>query len=408
MRPHSIARATAMAFVLASCCYAALLCFLNTRVMHVSETMFALVDAAIVLGALALSLPNGSRWLWILLTALVANFLFVSLVTEDLELKSVRDALVLVAFVALGWRWGDASSSTRIFLLIGAVVLVFALFEFIAPAAYVSFFDVIDFYRARGVVSIESVENLDSAFFISSAREGSRLLLPFLGDHRVSSIFLEPVSMGNFGALTLLFALSLDRQHWRAAAALVLIAVAAIILADARFASMIAPLLLAVRFFPLRWSTLALALLPALAIAILIGFALSDIGAGDDLATRLAGSGRVLLSMSPQAVFGMGGYDIVTYDAGYAYALSAFGLPFCIILWMAFVSLPAADRQGQLYKLLMGLYICALLCISGTSVFALKTAGLGFFALGALSRAHGYGWVRAGARVPPVAHGVPA
>jgi putative polymerase len=88
--------------------------------------------------------------------------------------------------------------------------------------------------------------------------------------------------------------------------------------------------------------------------------------------------------MTPEALFGMGDYAITTYDAGYAYAFSALGLPFCILLWSAFVLLPASG-EGERYKLLLGVYIVALLCISGTSVFALKTAGLGFFALGALN-----------------------
>ena len=32
-------------------------------------------------------------------------------------------------------------------------------------------------------------------------RYEGRTLLPWLGEHRVSSVFLEPVSVGNFGAI---------------------------------------------------------------------------------------------------------------------------------------------------------------------------------------------------------------
>jgi putative polymerase len=125
--------------------------------------------------------------------------------------------------------------------------------------------------------------------------------------------------------------------------------------------------------------------MPLIGIALLIGFALSDVGQGDDLPTRLAGSGRVLMEMSPAALFGLSSYDITTVDSGYAYAFSALGLPFCVALWTAFVLLPAPNAEAQRYKVLLGVYIAALLCISGTSLFALKTAGLGFFILGAFA-----------------------
>jgi putative polymerase len=397
------------ALVISACCYAAFLCFINTRIAHVSAGLFAFVDAAIVLGALALAVRGeASRWLWMLLAALAANFLLLGLLSESIELKSLRDPLIVIAFTALGWRLGSASAARRIFFVVSGLVIALGAIEFASPETYLSLFDVIDFYRAREAVSLESVSNLDSAFFISSARDDTRLLLPFLGPHRVSSIFLEPVSMGNFGALTLLFALSLDNRHWRAAIALALASIVVIVLADARFASMIAPILIAMRFFPLRWSKPALAILPAFAIGTLMAFAWSNAGAGDDLATRLAGSGRVLLSMTPAAVFGFGAYDIVTYDSGYAYAFSALGLPLCILLWAAFVLLPVADQQGQRYKLLLGIYICALLCISGTSVFALKTAGLGFFALGAMAHAHRHAPARSRVGAPIAPQRAPA
>jgi putative polymerase len=379
-------RAAAFALVVLACSYSALLCLINTKIAHVSNATFAFVDGAIVLAALALAAYGASRWLWILLTALAANFLLLSLVSEPLDLRSIRDPLVLIAFCALGLRWGTAQSATRVFVLIGAIVIGVGLIEFVAPKLYVSVLNVIDFYRARGEVSADSFVHLDSAFFVSSARQDERLLLPFIGPHRTSSIFLEPVSMGNFGALALLLALSLNPKRWRLALVLALISATVIILADARFASMVVVFFLAARLVPLRWSRLALALMPLGAIALLLAFGLSDIGAGDDLATRLAGSGRVLLSMTPEALFGMGDYAITTYDSGYAYALNAFGLPYCILLWGAFVLLPA-DGEGARYKLLLGVYVAALLCISGTSAFALKTAGLGFFALGALNAA---------------------
>jgi putative polymerase len=91
------------------------------------------------------------------------------------------------------------------------------------------------------------------------------------------------------------------------------------------------------------------------------------------------------MEMGPAAFFGLSSYEITTVDSGYAYIFSALGLPFCVALWAAFVLMPAPNLEAQRCKMLLGVYIAALLCISGTSLFALKTAGLGFFILGALA-----------------------
>ena len=72
-------------------------------------------------------------------------------------------------------------------------------------------------------------------------------------------------------------------------------------------------------------------------------------------------------------------------DSGYAYALANFGLPMCVLLWLAFVAFPARNEPALRFKLLLGVYACALLCVSGSSLFSLKTAALAWFALGALS-----------------------
>lgn len=378
-------RALAPALVFAASGYTAILCLLNTHGFAVSNAVVALCDGAILLTALAVGLLGGPRWLWMGLGVMAINFLALALFSDRLELKAVRDPLVLVVFAALGWRYGGFERARAVFFAVSGFVLTFALLEWVWPQTYGALFNVMDFYAARGMVDADTIQRLDSTFFVSGARDGERLLVPLLGPHRASSIFLEPVSMGNFGALSLAFALSLGRAHWRTALAAALIGLVAIVLADARFASMAALFFLIARLLPAAWTRIGVALLPLLAIGMLAAFAGSDIGAGDDLPTRLAGSGRTLLEMSPAAVFGAPEFDPVTYDAGYAYAMSAFGLPLCILLWLAFVATPTRGREGERFKLLLGVYMCALLCISGTSLFALKTAALAFFMFGALA-----------------------
>lgn len=384
-KTRALAPRIAIGLVVAASLYTAVLCLINTHVMMVSNALVAAIDGTILLAALALALRGGPRWLWMLLAALAVNFLALALLSDRFELKSVRDPLVLVTFAALGWRYGSFAHARAAFFIVSGIVLAVVLFEWLAPEAYTQVLNALQFYNARGMVDAQDMQRLDSGFFISGERNGERMLLPFLGTHRASSIFLEPVSMGNFGALALAFALSLDRKHWRSALAAALVGAVAIVLADARFASMAALLFLLARMLPAAWTRVGVSVLPLIAIGMLFAFAFSTVGEGDDLPTRLAGSGRTLLAMDTASIFGLATHEIVTFDAGYAYAMSAFGLPLCIVLWGAFVAAPAPTRQAQRYKLLLAVYICALLCISGTSLFALKTAALGFYIFGALA-----------------------
>ncbi|MGH6951588.1 MAG: hypothetical protein ACREH4_11975, partial [Vitreimonas sp.] len=189
---HALAPRIAIGLVVAASLYTAALCLINTHVMAVSNALVAVCDGAILLAALVLALRGGPRWLWILLLALAVNFLALAALSERLELKAVRDPLVLVTFAALGWRYGSFARARAAFFIVAAIVLAVGLLELIAPGLYTEALNVLQFYNARGMVAAHDLARLDSDFFISGTRAGERMLLPLLGDHRVSSIFLEP------------------------------------------------------------------------------------------------------------------------------------------------------------------------------------------------------------------------
>ena len=383
-------RMAASAIVTAATLYAAALCAIHTSVATVSNDMMAVVDAAITLAALGLALTGASGSAWLLLFLLGTNALWLLTITPEFDVKGViRDPLVLIAFTLLGMTCSTFTRARLLFVAISCLVLAVAIFELIAPQAYTSIFNILSFYQGRGVVAGYPAQYGDSSLFVSGMRPGGRLLLPFLGQHRISSIFLEPVSMGNFGALAVAFALAIPTKHWRSAAAIGVVGVVTILLADARFALFASGLFLIARFAPLRWMNAALAAMPVLAISLVFYAAHTFAPQGDDLPSRLATSGLVLESLNFTQIFGADPGSVSTVDAGYAYAITSLGLPFCIVLWGAFVMLPTPTAHAQRYKFFLGIYACALLCVSGTSLFALKTAALAWFAMGAMV-AEGY------------------
>ena len=98
-----------------------------------------------------------------------------------------------------------------------------ALFEWLALDTYLHYFNVIQYYVARGTETSLQTDSANGLFmrgtdtaaglFINGTRFEGRTLLPFLGSHRVSGIFLEPVSVGNFGAIAFAWVLLRDRSR---------------------------------------------------------------------------------------------------------------------------------------------------------------------------------------------------
>lgn len=377
-------RTVSALLVIAASLYSFALCCLYAIGLPISNGVVAGVDGAIVIGALLTAGLIDPGRVFLPIAALVLNFVVVSFFAQEMDLKSLRDGLVICAFLSLGFLAGNIHAARWTLFTVAAFAAALGVFEAANPELYGSTFQVLQFYIMRGAVDPGVAAYTDTSLFVSSMRGEARNLLPFLGTHRVSSVFLEPVSMGNFGAIALAFGLSLGPAHKRTAIAAGTIGIAAILAADARFAAVAALLFAAARFIPTPAIRLVLLPMPFLAVAMLLAAATFIRVGGDDLPTRLAASGAVIAGLDLGAVFGLTTPGRESLDSGYAYALAAFGLPFCVLMWLAFVFLPTPGPQAARYKLLLGIYICALLCISGSSLFALKTAALAWFLFGAL------------------------
>ena len=60
-----------------------------------------------------------------------------------------------------------------------------------------AFFNPKDYYIATRGISFDEFTNADSDLYISATRPEERFF-PFFGLHRISSLFIEPVSLGNY------------------------------------------------------------------------------------------------------------------------------------------------------------------------------------------------------------------
>jgi len=211
-----------------------------------------------------------------------------------------------------------------------------------------------------------------------------------LDSHRVSSVFLEPVSLGNFAVLCAAWGLSKPWSQWRGVVLYVGSAAFLMVLSDSRFAMASISLMFVIRvLFHGRALNLAI-LVPLFALAGLLYLGSIAVGptyeiSSDDFHGRLEFSGKVLLDFDLAMLLGIS-RGLVYADAGYAHLFNTYGLPLCLLLWACFWLLPVVDETSRRFRALAAIYLSLLLCISGYSFFALKSAAILWFLLGASLR----------------------
>jgi putative polymerase len=362
-----------------------LLCFVNTKITGVRETHVILAELA-VLGAAALLCMSRVASPLVMAAAIFAGYLMmIAIFSGQLDAKLYRDLAIPLIFLFLGASVQSAGSIKRVAMAAAAVVLAVSLVEYAALDQYLSFFDIKSFYIAKGALD-PSIDEASSAagLFASGIRPEGRGLLPFLGDHRVSSIFLEPVSMGNFGALLALCGMALVRTQRAAAISLTLAGLIVVVLADSRFGVAMILLIIILRMVPVAWDWRAVSLMLPATIAglLLVPSLISRRIWGNDITDRLYHSGALLRNLDPWQWLGFVQPQRLSNDAGFVYLITKIGIVGVAALWLAFLMIPTRDADARFYRAGLAVYLCASLAISG-SIFTIKTGAFAWFLLGA-------------------------
>lgn len=377
--------------IVASISYQALLCFINSVFTPVSRPLLGMAEAVIMLMCLPLlarRLLPGVLWLGATAAAMLC---LLWLINQQITIKAFRDLAIPLCFFWLGCNIGQLALADRALKIAIWVILAMGLFELLFLDFYTQWFDIFNYYVNVGAL------NPSADFFMREDRllgngmrpEGiGRTLLPqLLGPHRVSSVFLEPIALGNFATLCAAWGLCRPQQEWRSGVFFVLAAIVMMVLCDSRFALMTVSTLILLRLF-VRGALLNLCVLAPFAavtallcIGILIPSEHGEMMVSDDLRGRLSYSGWSLLEFDLPQLFGVGHSDSY-FDEGYAHSIASFGLPLIMLLWFSFWLLPFNTERGQSFRAMVSIYIALILCISGTSFFAFKTAGLLWFLVG--------------------------
>lgn len=368
------------------------LAVVNANLVGLNGAIVAALQAGLVAGALTLGIVGAQRlpvrWLLVAAVLVICN-LVLGLARDAFNPKYLGDVLTIPAFLCLGAR---LQRRDIVRLLVGLQLLIAAVgvWELLAPEAYAFVLDPRSYYiNTRGFAD----ENFwaGGSLFVSAVRGEGRYLLSWTEFHRGSSLFLEPVSLGNWTTLvTVLLAAFWNDMGRVSRTVLIACNVVSLCVCDGRLA-LVTNLILIAALPALRLAPSRLAaLIPfafGLSVLALAQFGLLG-GGGDDFTGRLSYSLKVLQETTLAGV--LGGEPVEWVDAGYSYLIQTQSLLVALGLWLVLM-LSDFGEDAAARRLKFGAAIAITLCLSVSfSIFSVKVSGLLWAALGCL-------WSRAGA-----------
>ena len=195
------------ALVIAALTFNAFLCIINTHVAPINNSHVIGSEIFIITIAL-LACHKTIEPQYVLIASIVIYTVLLTLIRVSispdagLDLKITRDFLIPVIFLVLGKSVNDVRFADRVVYVATFIVLSVAIFEYCFVDGYLKVFGIVDYYVARGSLDpLKPSLQWAGGLMLNGIRPeelGGRALLPFFGDHRVSSVFLEFDQLGQF------------------------------------------------------------------------------------------------------------------------------------------------------------------------------------------------------------------
>lgn len=379
------------AILIAALSFNAVLAVVNAHVTPLTSAVVIACEVTIVTAALVIALLGYRKEMdiWFVFAGLLLLVaLFRSLATQQLEAKSLRDVVLIPMFVVLGMSF-DRRRLTQLVLLIHAIVLAVLLLEIVNTSLYSDIFKIQDYYVATRGYRYEDFWNKSSELFVSGTRPQDRFF-PFFGLHRMSSIFLEPVSLGNYCvAITAFLCARWETLRVDARWFLALGVAIAIVACDGRFAALASLFVVgvsAVAGMAPKHATIIY--LPAITAITALISAVGGFAAGsDDFTGRIALTWELLSRFDLAEFLGASDrYLAAAVDSGLAYMIITQSLIGTCIIWLFIVYGSADGRRDQVrYNHALCMYVSLLLMVS-FALFTIKTAALLWFVHGCLQK----------------------
>jgi putative polymerase len=368
------------------------LAVVNGHIMALPPALVIAAEGMLVSAALGLAMlgwkPQMAPSL-ALIALLVLFATFRGLLMAQPEPKFLRDVLLIPTFIMLGMSF-DERGLTRTILLLHTIVFLVFLLEAVAPRAYSDLLHIQDYYVNTRGNKLDEFYNTNSELFISATRPDERFF-SFVDAPRLSSIFLEPVSLGNYCSIIAAFTCACFRRlGWPAVAYLGLTTLAMLVGCDGRLATATCVLIVVVAvvapWLPPRSHVLYLPLTLAFVFALVIG---ADLRPGtDDFAGRLAHTVELLRNYDVAEMLGLSNeYLMKSMDSGVAYLIMTQSVLGLLLLW-AYVAWGAREDTAEQVRFThtLSLYLALSMMVS-YSFLTIKTGAVLWFIQGTLQGA---------------------
>lgn len=375
--------------IIAAVLFNAVLAILNARILPLSPAMVIAFEAFIVGGAHALALlrfnPRMTPW-YALIGMIVAFAALKSALVGGLEVKYLRDVLLIPTFILLGITI-PARRIPSILVILQLVLLAVIILEASSYEWYSSLFNVKSYYINTRGYSEENFWNAASDLFPSATRPSERFF-SFLSFHRMSSMFLEPVSLGNYCIIITSYLVASYRHLTRSQRLILLVGTIVLLLAaDSRLGTVCCALIPCVSFviarLPERFTVFTA---PSIFLCALVLVAFLGLTPGaDDFPGRVAYTMALLQKYQLQDLIGMSDrYVPEAMDSGLAYLIATQSLFMTVVLWLFITALPhERTREAVLFKAGTALYLCFSMLVS-FSFLSIKTAAILWFIFGSI------------------------
>ncbi|OIN85244.1 MAG: hypothetical protein AUJ12_10305 [Alphaproteobacteria bacterium CG1_02_46_17] len=374
--------------------YNAILAILNAHVMHVSQGTVVMAEGIIVLGACAymatkLKFLKNCQPIFLFQLVMLVIFLGVTLLSEYLNVKAFRDIFLITVFTLLGTLTSE-KKIIKLFTILAAITLFFLLIEAYATELYAGLFNPASYYGAtRG---LENPDFNDTGLFVNALSfEGRFSLGIFDVTHRLSSIFIEQVSLGGFAMILTMFTSLFWDDLGKKSRSLMLVTIFMIVATNnSRTALTLCLMFAAGHFiFPKLPRYMHLLYVPIVLLLLAGLFSIDSCQNGlpllssDDMHGRLNMAYCTLAYMDTSSIFGAASENARPFwDSGYVYFINGQSLLGFVVFWL-FASLlikpdtPRAIRLNHYLNLIIFLNI-----LTSMAFFSIKVSAPVWFIAG--------------------------
>lgn len=380
--------------VIACVMFNAGLAVVNANVMALSPSIVMLVEGLLTAMALAVALL---RWRPEMLPVVVVMCLILlfgvvrAIATGEMQPKYIRDVMIIPVFLLLGMASSERYLVRTVLFIQTVVVLVFLLESFL-PDLHSAIFKIQEYYINTRGTRADQFYNSNSDLFVSATRPNARYF-PWVNELRMSSIFLEPVSLGNYCSIIVAFTSSCFRRIGLPATIYLAFTTVLLLMGcDGRLAVLASFIILAAAFVtPYLPPFSAIIYLPLAGLTLFSAAGALGLKSGeDDFAGRLAGTVEIIHRFELPDFLGISEKFVnSTVDSGLAYLIVTQSLPGLILLW-TFIAWYVSEKTTEQIRFTHALCIyLTLSMLVSYSLLTIKTAALLWFIHGALQAGGG-------------------